>query len=73
MPRYKKHNDAVRYKPRSQRNVSDWNGFKSLLNSISAGGDYRMITWDTVSDCVYKLVDQYPAIAKIKLPDDWSE
>lgn len=73
MPRYKKHNDAVRYKPRSQRNISDWNSFNDLLKSISAGGDYRMITWDTVSDCVYKMVDQYPAVAKIKLPDDWSE
>ena len=67
MPRFSKHNDAVRYDVRWKFNSYTAKDLNDLCDAIAATSGYRMIVWDTFG------IQNKDAILKINLEGEWRD
>ena len=67
MPRFSKHNDAVRYDTRLKFQTYTAQQFNDLVDAIKASSGYKMVTWDTLgTEIMNKEV-----FAKIHTEGEW--
>ena len=67
MPRFSKHNDAVRYDKRKWQTYTA-KQFNDLYNAVKASSGYRMIVWDSFGSTFNK-----DAIVKINVEGEWNK
>lgn len=68
MPRFSKHNDAVRYDVRWKGQLFTANALNDLCDKISQTSGYRMIVWDSFESTFNK-----DAIVKINVEGEWNK
>ena len=68
MPRFSKHNDAVRYDVRWKSQWFTANALNDLCDKISQTSGYRMIVWDSLGSTFNK-----DAIVKINVEGEWNK
>ena len=68
MPRFSKHNDAVRYDMRWKGQLFTANALNDLCDKISQTSGYKMIVWDSLGSTFNK-----DAIVKINLEGEWNK
>lgn len=70
MPRFSKHNDAVRYDLRWKSQTFTREALNDLCDKIAQTGGYRMVVYDTLGSYWTK---DAPVVRKIELPEGWEE
>ena len=68
MPRFSKHNDAVRYDPKWKLNAYTVKDLNDLRDKLIKTSGYRMIVWDSFGSTFNK-----DAIVKINLEGEWNK
>lgn len=68
MPRFSKHNDAVRYDVRWKNQWFTANALNDLCDKISQTSGYRMVVWDSFGSTFNK-----DAIVKINVEGEWNK
>lgn len=68
MPRFSKHNDAVRYDVRWKSQLFTANALNDLCDKISQTSGYKKIVWDSFGSTFNK-----DAIVKINLEGEWNK
>lgn len=70
MPRFSKHNDAVRYDLRMKYASFTKEALNDLCDKIAKTSGYRMVVYDTLGSYWNK---DAPVVRKIELPEGWED